>query len=291
MSLYFVLWSFIVFISFLLGLLIFIHSLKRYIRINRYSVTRSKIQKTELIDNKYIVASDGYRLKIYLNKFNNQDKNIYLFIHDIFGINNSFYTFLKKTNKNVIIFLQRGYQENDYAKKSISNTIVDIGEIISLLKSEYENSDIILVSEGFSSFISKKCQKKVKKTIIINPIINYKLISLPYRKKLYLSLPLIANLKGEINLSIKYDELTNDKSVLGHMKKVNSIKLNYLFFHHLIKISKKVKFNQSDNVKIIQANKSFFYDIKYFNKKFKSLNEIELIDSTNHIVNYLDIFN
>ncbi len=246
---------------------------------------RNLVQLPEIIDEKIFISSNGYRHNFYYSNFNRNEENIYIFIHDIFGLDKITVNNIKETNsKAIFCFKQRGYESKN-SDKSFYDCILDYKEFINISKKRFSNKKIYLISEGMGQAIAYKLVNFVDGIIMVNPILDIKKISISLAEKIALMLPIFSSLKKTINLEVNYKLLSNKKEII--LKSKNSIKLRVtlLYLHSFFTISKKIKDNKKI-LKIIQSNNDIFYNGIIFNKKFKNKEKVLLISSINHFLSY-----
>ncbi len=275
----------ILFFSIILGclaiLIFLIFIFKKSRKLRKLNKKRNKVQLSELIENKFFVTSDSYRLKFYSNTIKNNNKNIYFFVHDLFGLENKTKNNLFLSKYSIISFKQRGYEDENFLNKSLSNTVMDAKEIIEYLRNNYKDKKIILIAEGFAINIAIHLEEYVDSIFLINPILTNKDIGLNLFYKISLYLPLIKKLNSLIFFKKEYSLLTSYKSD----KKINDLYLNYLNYYQTFRFLKKNKISNNDKYYVFQSNKSFFYNKKKFDKKIKiNNNNINMIDSNVHLL-------
>lgn len=256
-------------------------------KLNGIKIKRNVQEKPSFIDNKFFVASDGYRLEINSNFLTNKKNNkniIYIFIHDIFFYNKAINDKIKKINdKNFLIITQRGYESKEKnIYKSFPKTLIDYKEIIKTLKEKYNNK-ICLVSEGFGQVYLFYLSKLVNQSIIINPILDFKKISFTFFERFFLKFPYITYLKKDLNLKIN-PSILNIHNNIDINKKGIIIYNKFLYIYHLILNTKRIYHNQIKNLKVIQSKNDLFYNEILFINRLNDIKDIKILNLKTHLL-------
>ncbi len=281
----FVVIGIITFFGFIIFLLIVFFTIKRYRLIYGYKTKMLKSQLPELLDEKIFITSDGNRFIIYKSNFNNNKKYIYLFIHDIYGLNDWSINFIKNSSENILTFIQQGFLNENMYNKNFSYTLATIKQIIIYIQKKYSTFQIILVGEGFGCLFLNKLMNEINisQFIFVNPLLDIKNINLSYSQKFKRHFPYLCKLNAKINLNINYSMLTNNEQLIKS-KKNFILKVNYLYLYQCLNLIKKFKIIDRKNVNILQSQYSVFYNELKLIKKIKNVNQIVLLDSTSQLL-------
>ncbi len=261
--------------------------IKKTKKIYTIKIKLEKKQISEICDNKFFVFSDGTRTKLFKSNFNENNKKIYFFIHDIYGISDTAIAKIKNSKNNIISFVQHGFDDN--LDKSFSLSIAQISEILDFFKKKYPDKEQILFSEGFGSKLAYFFVNKNYKIIFVNPILDIKTLQLTFFTFLKLYLPYISKLKKSIFVNFDLNKINIE------CKKNNQIlKLNYLYLYNCNKIIRKFKISNNKNIVIYQTKNSYFYNELKTKKNFKNVKLFEN-NSNLHLLSeskyFDDIFN
>ncbi|WP_342252475.1 hypothetical protein [Spiroplasma endosymbiont of Amphibalanus improvisus] len=281
-------------LGFVLIIIILLNMFK-YFKINGKSLP---IQMPEIRKTDVYVDSKSNQHKLLTNKTElKKVKKIIIAVHDFFGCNLDFNPIINDEKKFLILaYNQRGYDKIE-PNKHFSVYIQDLNEFISAVNKKYKNTEIELLLEGYScgliNYVNKANKNLISKYHLLNPISNFKIMSLHTYIFFRKTIGFVIGYKKNINIQIDYRQLTDDKILLKYF---NSKKIyrNILELSHIKKINKKlIHFQKNKNQKVLvyQSKNDPFYSEKKYKKLIVKLNAKEIVLSEDKHFITKNIFN
>ncbi|WP_338970362.1 alpha/beta hydrolase [Spiroplasma endosymbiont of Labia minor] len=147
----------------------------KIIKFNSLNFNPLRSQLGELIDNKFFMSSDNYKLKWY-GAITKQSKVIVLCIHDLLTTGEWFKELFINVISNdidVVSWDQRGLNKNkEELYPNFGANLCDLNEIIDWIEERYPAKKIVLLGEGIGANLAILAQKKHKiNGIILSSII------------------------------------------------------------------------------------------------------------------------